>query len=131
MFLLQTWSTWIEGWDITRKTDHRCLVGIRSKMNLPSRIARLLDTIEHYSPTIIYQKGNLYSLPDWLSGFRSPKPSLSAPDDIAILAITNKLRDVDWHDVERMKEAMIQHNVEAPTMKEMILAENQFCGISK
>ncbi|KAI0993827.1 hypothetical protein K3495_g14357, partial [Podosphaera aphanis] len=64
---LQTWQDWIEGCDIIIRTDHESLAGIRKKSNLPRRMQRFVDILEHFDPTIIYKRGKSNYLADWLS----------------------------------------------------------------
>lgn len=105
-YALSTWRTWVEGVPITIRTDHQSLSGIRDKIDIPLRINRFLDFIEHFSPDIIYRKGSLNSLPDYLSGPRHQRESPSAPDNANLLTI-NATEDPSWHDIKRISDFLL------------------------
>lgn len=65
---LQTWRYWVEGaLSIVVRTDHESLSTVRTKPDLPGRMLRFLDIVEHFNPTILYRKGSQNVVPDWLS----------------------------------------------------------------
>lgn len=65
---LQTWKYWVEGSpSIVVRTDHESLASVRSKPDLPGRMLRFLDIVEHFGPKIFYRKGSTNVVPDWLS----------------------------------------------------------------
>ena len=64
---LQTWQDWIEGCDIFIRTDHESLATIRKKPNLPRRMQRFVDVIEHFDPTIVWKRGKFNHFANWLS----------------------------------------------------------------
>lgn len=112
MYALSAWRTWVEGVQITVRTDHQSLSGIRDKIDIPPRINRFLDFIEHFNPDIIYRKGSLNSLPDYLSRPRVPCESPSAPDDVHLLTI-HATGDPTWHDVRRIGDFVPNDNPDA------------------
>lgn len=61
------WRHFIEGCDLTIRTDHESLTLLRSKNDQPPRIQRFLSHIEHYNPIILYRPGKANRVPDWLS----------------------------------------------------------------
>lgn len=68
---LQHWRYWLEGGDVTVRTDHESLKLFRTKADQPPRIIRFLDVIEHFGVTILVRKGPTNVMADWLS--RPPK----------------------------------------------------------
>ena len=73
---LQTWQHWIEECDIVIRTDHETLAGIRKTTNLPRRMQRFVDVLDHFDPTIVGRKGNSNHLADWLSRPSTNKSAL-------------------------------------------------------
>ncbi|KAI1006983.1 hypothetical protein K3495_g1237 [Podosphaera aphanis] len=67
LLAVQHWRHWIEGGDITVVTDHESLKTIHMKSDLPPRMLRFLDTIEHYNIRILYRPGKANVLADYLS----------------------------------------------------------------
>lgn len=61
------WRHYIEGCDVTIRTDHESLTLLRSKTEQPARIQRFLNQIEHFDLTILYRPGKANRVPDWLS----------------------------------------------------------------
>ncbi|KAI0992856.1 hypothetical protein K3495_g15328, partial [Podosphaera aphanis] len=118
---LQTWQDWIEGCEIIIRTDHESLAGIRKKSNLPRRMQRFVDVLEHFDPTIVYKKGNSNHLADWLS--RPPNKATSFPiaryDPVhsdSRNSPSNALPDAErlsWIDLHSIAE-FLQHRVTLP-----------------
>lgn len=61
------WRHFIEGCDVTIRTDHESLTLLRSKTEQPARVQRFLNQIEHFDLTILYRPGKANRVPDWLS----------------------------------------------------------------
>ncbi|KAI0995567.1 hypothetical protein K3495_g12611 [Podosphaera aphanis] len=78
---LQTWRYWLEGLEIFIRTDHQSLASIRTQKNLPSRMQRFVDVLEHFNPKLIYRPGKGNVLADWLS--RPPENSIMATTSIS------------------------------------------------
>lgn len=129
VYALTTWRSWIEGTEIVVRTDHQSLSGLRSKAEIPPRVNRFLDLIEHFSPTIHYRKGKLNHLPDWLSRPPQPKPSSSAPADISLFPITTSEADITWTDVLRISDLFLNSNEDALSSAEKDVAHKTFMSI--
>lgn len=120
----------MEGSKITIRTDHRSLASIRSKRDLPTRVSRFVEIIEYFDPIIVNRKGLLNHLPDWLSRPKSPQPSPSALTNIDLVAITLEMKDLNWHDIERITLALLLHDESALTPEESTLAQHDFMVIN-
>lgn len=129
VFALKTWKNWVEGTNITIRTDHQSLTGIRAKHDLPSRIARFLGIIEHFDPLILYRKGSFNHFPDWLSRPAIPQKSPFSPPEMQLFNITENLSEVNWQDIERISEALVNHNPVVLTPEEHVLTKNSFLCI--
>ena len=64
---LNHWRHLLDGSQVTIRTDHESLKVYRTKRPMTRRLARFMDEIEHYDPTIIYRPGKLQVVPDALS----------------------------------------------------------------
>lgn len=61
------WRHFIEGCDVTVRTDHESLTLLRSKVEQPARVQRFLNQVEHFDLKILYRPGKANRVPDWLS----------------------------------------------------------------
>lgn len=129
VYALTTWRSWIEGTDIVIRTDHQSLSGLRSKSEIPPRVNRFIDLIEHFSPTILYRKGKLNHLPDWLSRPRQPKTSPSAPAEVSLYSITTNDADLNWTDVLKISDFFLNDNDDALSPDEKQIARKHFMPI--
>ncbi|HTS08815.1 MAG TPA: reverse transcriptase domain-containing protein [Candidatus Eisenbacteria bacterium] len=66
-YALNHWRHLLEGSEITIRTDHESLKVYRTKRPMTKRLARFMDEVEHYDPTIVYRPGKLQVVPDALS----------------------------------------------------------------
>lgn len=91
------------------RTDHQSLTGIRQKSDLPPRINRFLDIIEHSDPEIVYRKGSLNHLPDWLSRPSKPQESSTAPTKVRLLTISEN-ENIAWNDIIKISEYLFNND---------------------
>jgi len=68
MHLTSGWRYLLEGSEITIGTDHELPKVFRTKRPMMQCLARFMDEVEHYDPTIVYRPGKLQAVPDALSG---------------------------------------------------------------
>lgn len=125
VFALTTWRTWVEGVKIIIRTDHQSLTRLRTKADLPPRINRFLDFLEHFDPNIIYRKGSLNHFPDWLSRPQQPVDSPSAPKEMRIMTISDG-HDPSWNDTLRISDFFINDNNDALNNDEKKFAKQHF-----
>ncbi|KAI0992367.1 hypothetical protein K3495_g15819, partial [Podosphaera aphanis] len=90
LLALQHWRHWVEGGDVTVITDHESLKTLHTKMEQPARIARFLDSIEHYGVRILYRKGKANVLADYLS--RPPEKAFPSEEND-----NNSLKSLNKH----------------------------------
>ena len=64
---LEHWRHIVEGAKITIRTDHESLKHFRSQKVMSRRLARFIDVIEHFNPTIVYRPGKNQQAADALS----------------------------------------------------------------
>jgi RNase H-like domain found in reverse transcriptase len=64
---LNHWHHLLDGSETVIRTDHESRKVYRTKRPMTKRLARFMDEIEHYDPTIVYRPGKLQVVPDALS----------------------------------------------------------------
>lgn len=64
---LKEWRCYVEGLPITIRTDHKPLIYAQGKMDVPPRLLKWIEELQHYQPIIEYQRGKENLLADTLS----------------------------------------------------------------
>jgi len=85
-YTLNHWRHLLEGSEITIRTDHESLKVYRTKRSMTKRLARFMDEVEHYDPTIVYRPGKLQVVPDALSRMAGQSEGEPADTDRFIVA---------------------------------------------
>lgn len=61
------WRCYVEGLPITIRTDHKPLIYAQGKKDIPPRLLKWIEELQHYQPIIEYKRGKENILADALS----------------------------------------------------------------
>lgn len=74
---LKEWRCYVEGLPIPIRTDHKPLIYAQNKKEIPPRLLKWIEELQHYQPTIEYKQGKENVLTDALSRRNDWKESKS------------------------------------------------------
>ena len=105
---MEHWRHIVEGAKITIRTDHESLKHFRSQKVMSRRLARFIDIVEHFNPTINYRPGKNQQAADSLSripGF--PSETITENDEIEDNLVMEEEMHDEGHDrTERFFDAL-------------------------